>query len=91
MAIHESEWARLCMAIFVVLIFLLPTTSVKLNRNIRNLRYPLPPGPPGLPFVGNAFQLRNAHWLTFSAWRKIYGMYILRFEIYYPTLTQTVV
>ena len=44
---------------------------------VRYLRSPwrrLPPGPPGLPLIGNALQLKEGKWLLFSAWRKIYGV-----------------
>ena len=33
----------------------------------------LPPGPSGLPFIGNALQLKDEQWLQFGAWRKKYG------------------
>ncbi|KZV67268.1 cytochrome P450 [Peniophora sp. CONT] len=33
----------------------------------------LPPGPPGLPLIGNALQIVGEPWLKYSAWRKEYG------------------
>ncbi|KAI0066942.1 cytochrome P450 [Artomyces pyxidatus] len=33
----------------------------------------LPPGPRGLPLLGNALSLREAQWLTFMEWKKKYG------------------
>ncbi|VDC01478.1 unnamed protein product [Peniophora sp. CBMAI 1063] len=33
----------------------------------------VPPGPPGLPFIGNALELTGDQWLRYSAWRKDYG------------------
>lgn len=35
----------------------------------------LPPGPKGVPFFGNLFQLSKDAWVTFAEWGKQYGMY----------------
>ena len=41
----------------------------------------LPPGPKGLPFVGNALQIPIDYpQYAFDAWAKEYGMYILAFS-----------
>ena len=40
------------------------------RRNVAGL--PLPPGPPGLPLLGNRFPKTEA-WLQSAKWAKIYG------------------
>jgi len=34
----------------------------------------VPPGPKGIPFFGNLFQLSMTPWKEFDAWKKQYGM-----------------
>lgn len=39
------------------------------------------PGPAGLPFVGNAYQIpRDRQWLKFNEWIKCYGEWLLSCE-----------
>ena len=39
----------------------------------------MPPGPKGLPLIGNLLELpRKLQWLQFSAWAEQYGKYVPR-------------
>jgi len=36
----------------------------------------LPPGPPGLPLVGNLLQLTRDAWYRFTEWQETYGTWV---------------
>ncbi|KAI0326111.1 cytochrome P450 [Cubamyces sp. BRFM 1775] len=45
-----------------------------IHRILSQARRPLPPGPPGLPLVGNAFDIPTEHsWVTYRDWAARYG------------------
>lgn len=47
------------------------------SRKVKPSRLPLPPGPKGLPVIGNLFDFPNDKpWLVYDRWFKQYGMYL---------------
>ncbi|KAF5377278.1 hypothetical protein D9615_006445 [Tricholomella constricta] len=56
-------------------VFLSCAVAVLVTKFLKNRgRHPLPPGPRGLPLIGNALQLPVDHeWFTFAKWGKLYG------------------
>ena len=49
-------------------------TTIYVIRNIRyHATHKLPPGPKGVPFFGNLFQLSKTPWKEFEIMRKQYG------------------
>ena len=70
-----GEFAVIIVIICLVVFFLVPRR-----------KYRFPPGPPGLPILGNLLDFPKSHdWLTYQAWSEQYGM------SYFPTEIPSVV
>ena len=55
--------------VFVILLTMVIVASQR-RKAIRNV----PPGPPGLPIVGNIFDIPKAYeWLAYEEWGRLYG------------------
>ena len=66
----DPSWSNCFLLSAVLAIILLG----QLWRN-RHRPGPYPPGPPGLPILGNFFDIpRSAPWIQFAEWGKKYGM-----------------
>lgn len=57
------------------------------NQLVQQRRAPLPPGPRGIPWLGNVLQWpKEKYWLTFSRWGRKYGAFNLGMEYFIDSL-----
>ncbi|KIK54565.1 hypothetical protein GYMLUDRAFT_232002 [Collybiopsis luxurians FD-317 M1] len=62
------------MSSYYLLIFAVAGLALLFLLKKRAQRLPLPPGPRGLPFIGNALSIpAERSWLTYHEWSKIFG------------------
>ncbi|KAJ6483442.1 cytochrome P450 [Mycena sanguinolenta] len=60
--------------LFLVLLTAGASILALLIHRFQGRRAPFPPGPPGIPFIGNLFQLPlEQPWITYESWAKQYG------------------
>ncbi|KAF8137304.1 cytochrome P450 [Boletus edulis] len=71
----SSPWAGACaLALVGILALVFVRRCLETRDSEAPLVCPLPPGPPGLPLVGNVVGIdTEAPWLTYTEWAKTYG------------------
>lgn len=67
---HSLTW----WAVSLLVVALTVKTTIGLINGYRTRKL-MPPGPPGLPLLGNVFQLPQFQWLRFTEWKAQFGWY----------------
>ena len=58
----------------IVLLAALLVAAVALQAHLRRRRYRLPPGPKGLPILGNKYDIPEKYeWLAYERWSREFG------------------
>ena len=64
----QAHSVALCVSIALISVYAIRTVK-------NNAKGKLPPGPKGIPFLGNLFQLSKTPWKEFEVWKDQYGMF----------------
>ena len=74
MEFHPSTFKLILMDVRLSITVLVGVMAICIVAYYRSPWRRLPPGPPGLPFIGNLLALKERRiWLTFTKWSNLYG------------------
>ena len=72
-------------AIFGYAVFRLFLFVIRVER----MKSQMPPGPPGLPLLGNILEIGGKPWLKFAEWSERYGLSVPRSRFTGKVLTES--